>query len=72
VIIHKTIYIEGLGCGHCVAWITTAIEQVNGVTGVAASLGEKNVNVTFDDAITNQESIASVIENGGYHVVGIS
>lgn len=67
----KTISIEGMMCGHCVAHVTKALEGMNGVEKADVSLENKNAVVTLS-ADVSDKALSATIVDAGYEVVGIS
>ena len=67
----KTISIEGMMCGHCVAHVTKALEGMNGVEKAEVSLENKNAVVTLS-ADVSDKALSATIVDAGYEVVGIS
>lgn len=66
----KTVRIEGMMCGHCVAHVEKALAAVEGVSGVTVSLEEKNAKVELATDVSDDVLKATVTE-AGYEVVGI-
>lgn len=66
----KTVRIEGMMCGHCVAHVEKALAAVEGVNGVTVSLEEKNAKVELAAEVSDDVLKAAVTE-AGYEVVGI-
>ena len=67
----KTISIEGMMCGHCVAHVTQALEGMNGVEKAEVSLDDKKAVVTLS-ADVSDKALSATIVDAGYEVVGIS
>lgn len=61
-----TIDISGMSCGHCVASVKKALEQVDGVQVEQVAIGKATV---LADA-AKAPSIRDAIEDAGYEVVG--
>jgi len=58
--------VPGVSCGHCRTAITTAVEQLGGVSEVEVDLAEKRVTVAgeqLDDA-----AVRRAINQAGYDV----
>lgn len=70
-VMKKTISIEGMMCGHCVAHVTKALEGMNGVEKAEVSLENKNAVVTLS-ADVSDKALSATIVDAGYEVVGIS
>lgn len=66
----KTVSIEGMTCGHCVARVKKALEGTSGVTSAAVSLEKKNAVVEGDGVV--DADIRAAIEDAGYQVTNIS
>jgi copper chaperone len=66
----KTIYIEGMSCGHCVAHVKEALEELTGVEAVEVNLKEKLAKVDVLDTVTDAQ-IKAAIDEVGYEVVSI-
>ena len=64
----KVIAIEGMMCQHCVAHVTKALTNVDGVENVTVSLENNNATVTgtADDA-----ALTAAVADAGYEVTGI-
>lgn len=65
----KTISIEGMHCQHCVAAVTSALEELSGVTKVVVSL-EKNNAVIEAEGVADT-AIKEAIEDIGFDVTRI-
>jgi copper chaperone len=61
-----TIHIGGMSCGHCVARVTKALRDVNGVDVEEVRVG--TATVVFDPSTTSETRIAQAIEDQGYAV----
>lgn len=68
--ITKTIYIEGMSCGHCSKRVEEALKSVKGVKSVSVSLEEKKADVILKVDIDNQ-FLKTAIEDVGFEVVDI-
>lgn len=64
----KKLLIEGMNCGHCVAAVKEALENIDGVTEVVVSLDE---NCAILETEVDNEVLKSAIEEEGFDVVGI-
>lgn len=65
----KTISIEGMHCQHCVAAVTSALEELKGVSKVAVSLEHNNAVIEADGV--SDAAIKEAIEDIGFDVTGI-
>ena len=63
----KTVYIEGMSCGHCITAVERALREI-GLTA-KADLKNKIAVVTQGDA--PDEVIREAVENAGYEVLRI-
>lgn len=62
-----TLKIDGMTCGHCVAQVTKALKEVDGVDVEQVKVG--TATVSFDPASTSTERITQAVEDQGYAVV---
>lgn len=64
----KKINIEGMSCGHCVAHVKEALEEIGGVEILEVNLEEKNalVNTEVED-----NALIAAIDDAGYDVTSI-
>ena len=69
--ITKTIFIEGMSCGHCSKRVEEALKSVKRVKSVAVSLEEKKADVVLKNDISN-EILKSAVEDVGFEVVDIT
>jgi copper chaperone len=67
-IMKKKINIEGMSCGHCVAHVKEALEELSNVKVLEVNLNEKAalVDTDIDDTI-----LISAIDEAGYDVMSI-
>lgn len=70
-IMQKTIGIEGMMCGHCVAHVTKALEALDGVTKVEVSLEHKNAQIECS-ANVSDDTLRGAIVEAGYEVTSLS
>lgn len=61
-----TVSISGMSCGHCVAAVKSALQQVDGVQIQDVQVGR--AVVAFDPAKTTPEKISDAIADEGYRV----
>ncbi len=66
----KKISIEGMSCEHCVNHVTTALEELAGVSKVEVNLAAKNANIEASQEISD-EDINAAIDEAGYEVTKI-
>ena len=67
----KVMKIEGMMCQHCVAHVTKALQEIEGVTGVDVNLKKKTAIVELSNEISNEIFIDKITE-AGYEVKKIS
>ena len=67
----KTIKIEGMMCQHCVAHVTKALQEVDGVKEVVVELKKKTATITLEKDVAN-EVLTAAITDAGYEVKKIS
>ena len=68
--IKKTIFIEGMSCGHCSKRVEVALKSVNGVKSVKVSLEEKKVDIILKNDVDNNV-LKNAVENVGFEVVNV-
>ena len=61
-----TFAIDNMTCASCPYIVKTSMAAVPGVSTVAVSFEAKTATVTFDDAKTNPDAIATASMNAGY------
>ncbi len=61
-----TLSVPGMDCPMCPITVRKALEKVDGVSKVQASLKTKEVHVMFDPAQTGVKRLITVIENSGF------
>lgn len=66
----KTIFIEGMSCGHCSKRVEEVLKSVDGVKSVSVSLEDKKAEVILKKDISN-EILKTSVEDIGFEVVGI-
>ena len=67
----KTIFIEGMSCGHCSKRVEETLKSIDGVKSVSVSLEEKKAEVVLKKDISN-EILKAEIEDLGFEVVEIN
>lgn len=68
--ITKTIFIEGMSCGHCAKKVEGALKSVKGVKCVSISLQDKKVSILLKADVDNN-ILKTAIEELGFEVVNI-
>lgn len=66
--IRKTIFIEGMSCGHCSKRVEETLKSIKDVKAVNVSLEEKKAEIILKNEIDN-EIIKSAIEDIGFKVI---
>nr|WP_138274862.1 heavy-metal-associated domain-containing protein [Rhodoluna limnophila] len=67
----KTLQLEGMTCGHCVASVTKELEMVAGVTDVSVDLASQSATIQAEDGVS-QEQLTAAIDEAGYKLVSVS
>lgn len=62
--------VSGMTCTSCEEHVKHAVNKLPGILEVTANFEEGTAVVKFDESKTNQETIASAIDQTGYKVVG--
>lgn len=68
--ITKTVFIEGMSCGHCSKRVEEALKSVNGVKYVSVNLEEKKAKVVLKTDVDN-EILKVAVEDVGFEVINI-
>lgn len=68
--ITKTIFIEGMSCGHCSKRVESALKSVNGVKSVSVSLKDKKADVILKSDVSD-EILKSAVEDVGFTVIDV-
>lgn len=58
--------IENMTCAICPITVKTALGKVNGVLSVNVDLESNTAKVTYDDLVTDPQSVAAASTNAGY------
>ncbi len=56
--------IDGMSCGHCVARVKKALEQVPGATVADVAVGSATVEI--DPARTSADALVKAVDDAGY------
>lgn len=67
---HASLIAPEIHCGHCKMSIEGAVGALAGIDGVEVSVEETKVDVNFDEAAVDLDTIKQVIEDQGYAVFG--
>ena len=68
--ITKTIFIEGMSCGHCSKRVEEALNSVNGVKSVSVSLEKKKAEVVLKEDVSD-DALKTAVEDIGFEVINI-
>jgi copper ion binding protein len=66
----KTLFIEGMSCGHCVAHVEEALKEMCGVTSAKVSLQDKSAVVELAHDVEDNK-FKEAIEEAGYELIRI-
>ena len=58
--------VGGMTCSGCVASVTRALQQIDGVDKVDVSLDQAQASVRYDPARVNEAQLRSAIEDAGF------
>jgi len=64
-----TFSVEGMSCGHCVAAVTRAVQQVDAAASVQVDLSKQTVAVTGG---ASTDAVKAAIEQAGYPVKAVA
>ncbi|MHB1988162.1 MAG: heavy-metal-associated domain-containing protein [Acidimicrobiales bacterium] len=60
--------VPDVSCDHCKGSIESAMAETPGVGSAAVSVTEKQVNIDYDDQVTDIESIKTALDAIGFPV----
>lgn len=66
----KTLSIEGMSCGHCVAHVEEALKELCGVKSVKVSLQDKTAVVELAHDVEDKK-FKDAIDEAGYELVRV-
>lgn len=66
----KTLKIEGMTCGGCVASVRRVLSALDGVQQADVSLEKKQATVSYEPGRVTPDTLKAAIEDAGYDVVG--
>ena len=69
-IMEKTMMIEGMMCNHCVAHVTKALNNIDGVTATV-SLEDKNAKITLSKDVSD-DVLVKAVTDAGYQVTSLA
>lgn len=64
-----TFSVEGMSCGHCVAAVTRAVQQVDAAANVQVDLSKQTVAVSSG---ASTDAVKAAIEQAGYPVKAVA
>lgn len=64
-----TFKVEGMTCGHCEMAVVKAVKTLQGVTDASASHEKKNLIVTHEGELSEEE-VKNKVSDAGYRVIG--
>lgn len=64
-----TIKIKGMSCAHCVASVTKALSDIDGISNVHVSLSDNEASFDFSKGELPMPTIRAAIDKIGFEVV---
>ena len=64
----KTYSVPDVSCEHCKRAIETAVGAMGGIGRVLVDIEHKTVDIDFDDTVTSEDAVLSVLDEEGYPV----
>lgn len=64
--IEKTLLLDGMSCGHCVAGVRNALESLGSVTVKNVTVG--SATIVFDETRVTDGEITAAVDDAGYAV----
>ena len=56
--------IQGMSCGHCVAAVSEALRELDGVSVEAVRIGSASID--YEPQVVSPDQIVSAVEDAGY------
>ena len=66
----RTLKIEGMTCGGCVASVQRVLSALDGVQRADVSLEKNEATVSYEPRRVTPDALKAAIEDAGYDVVG--
>ena len=63
-----TLKIEGMTCDHCKSAVTTALKELEGVSGVEVNVEEGTATVSYDASRVSVSTMNEAVEEQGYDI----
>lgn len=67
---NKIVFVDGMHCAHCAAFVEKALEAVDGVKAASVDLAGKKASVTLEKAVSD-DTLSKAVSEAGFAVVGI-
>lgn len=67
---NKIVFVDGMHCAHCAAFVEKSLKAVDGVADVSVDLAGKKASVTLEKAVADDVLIKAVVD-AGFAVVDI-
>lgn len=61
---NKIVFVDGMHCAHCAAFVEKSLKAVDGVTDASVDLAGKKASVTLEKAVTDDVLIKAVADAG--------
>ncbi len=62
----RTVTVPNISCGHCVKTIERELAELEGVTAVSAHQDSKQVDVTWDESVTDWSAVSDLLTEINY------
>lgn len=61
---NKIVFVEGMHCAHCAAFVEKSLKAVDGVADASVDLAGKKASVTLEKAVADNVLIKAVADAG--------
>ena len=67
---NKIVFVDGMHCAHCAAFVEKSLKGVDGVKAVSVDLAGKKASVTLEKDVSD-DALSKAVSEAGFAIVGI-